>query len=77
MTVEVMQQESPIVANLDPTDSWKRMLIHYLQNPFCGTNFKIRQRALNYVLVGDELYIEFQWGAFAMPRQEENLQGHG
>lgn len=55
ITVEVIQQDSTIVANLDLVDSWKRMLMHYLQNPSAGTNFKIQQ-ALNYVLVGDEMY---------------------
>lgn len=56
MMNDLMQQESSIVANLDPADSWKRILIDYLQNPSAGVSFKIKQRALNYVLVREELY---------------------
>lgn len=43
------------------------ILIDYLKNPSVGTNFKTKQKALNYVIVGDELYkksangVPLQW----------------
>lgn len=56
MTVEVTQEESPLIACISHADYRMRMLIDYLQNPSVGVSFKLNQRVLNYILVGDKLY---------------------
>lgn len=37
-------------------DAWKENLEKYLKNPSADIDFKVRQRALNFVLVDEELY---------------------
>lgn len=37
-------------------DAWKENLEKYLKNPSADIDFKVRQRALNFMLVDEELY---------------------
>lgn len=50
------QKGAWLIACVDPVNSWKRMLIDYLKNPSAGASFKLKQKVLNYVPVGDELH---------------------
>lgn len=56
MAMEVMHQDATMVTEQDPVDAWIRLLVDYLQNPSTEAVIKIKQRALNYVLVRDVLY---------------------
>lgn len=58
MTVEITQENSPLISCVNSIDSWKE-LSDYLQNSSIGVSFKLKQKALSYALVGNELYKRF------------------
>ncbi|XP_058752577.1 uncharacterized protein LOC131625757 [Vicia villosa] len=43
------------IDNMADSD-WRNSLVQYLNNPVRGTDRKIKYRALNYVILGNELY---------------------
>ncbi|XP_058775090.1 uncharacterized protein LOC131649344 [Vicia villosa] len=43
------------IDNMADSD-WRNSLVQYLNNPVGGTDRKIKYRALNYVILGNELY---------------------
>lgn len=48
---------SELVLSLDVAqDDWRFPIIKYLQNPSIQTEYKVRKRALKFVILDDELY---------------------
>ncbi|KAJ8538461.1 hypothetical protein K7X08_027682 [Anisodus acutangulus] len=55
LTLEYDELPAEVLA-VDQIDSWRQLLIDYQKDPSSCKDLKVKRRALNYVLIDDDLY---------------------